>query len=104
MTHPDHTPGHPENIPGSPNPSFDCLTGRHMLIDVYDAKQVIANRGQVDRQLGCVASWCLWCGSGMSDPARVDDTTGQPIGFAPIYDFYAPDDWHRDPTKGSLPS
>lgn len=105
MTHPDQVPGHPENIPElradttlRGNPSFDCITGGHLLMEVYDAETVETDLPK--RQP--VGSWCLWCGTGAYDGERITDDG--PVGFTPIYHLHIPATWHRNPAKGSLPS
>lgn len=87
-------PGEHEAIPDSENPSFDCIVGSHMMIDVYDVDPGAAVNPR--ETIGCVASWCLWCGTGMSDPAKIDDAL-RPIGFNPHFRLYVPAGWIREP-------
>lgn len=106
MTHPDQVPGHPENIPelcidrihAPGNPSFDCITGDHILMEVYD--DATAETDLPKRQP--VGSWCLWCGTGVFDGERITDDGA--CSFTPVYHLHIPATWHRDPAKGSLPS
>ena len=65
------------------NPSFDCITGRHLFADVHD--------GEV-----CVGGWCLWCGTGTYDAERITDD-GRTVGFTPTYRVRVPDGFHRVP-------
>jgi hypothetical protein len=71
------------------NPSFDCITGKHMFAEMLD-KDVVA------------LSWCMWCGGGVSDPDKIADD-GTPIGFTPTISVRIPADWHRRRDLGSLP-
>jgi hypothetical protein len=99
MTHPDRIPGHPENIEGSPNPSFDCLTGRCLLMSAYDATEIFQARIRKQPRPPAVAEWCLWCGGGVSNPDRIDDETGQALDFTPAYALRVPEGWHREPER-----
>lgn len=74
--------GEHEQIDGSPNPSFDCLSGSHLDFDIHD---------QTGRHVG---SWCAWCGTGAYDDSRIT-MTGQPVGFTPTLSVRVPDGFHR---------
>lgn len=78
--------------PDTDDAAVDCLDGGHLPVDVYEIDPTNA--------AGCpnpVAGWCLWCGTGRSDPARVDDD-GQPIGFTPIFRVRTETGFHRTST------
>lgn len=70
------------------NPSFDCVTGRHMWIEVSDKN---------DRHGTVVSSWCPWCGTGVFDSARVGPDGDAP-DFVPAFNISIPDGFHRNPT------
>lgn len=81
---------------GNPQPGLACLTGNHINVLVFDTAR---DAQQYDRagltpamaqkigiDLRIAASWCLWCGSGVSDPARIaDDGTPMPGWGGPYY-------------------
>ncbi len=101
MTHPGDIPGHPENVPGAPNPSFDCITGSHMFIDIYASTEAAKAARELAEQTGapnggkdCVGGWCLWCGTAAYDGERITDD-GQPVDFTPVYVARITADWFR---------
>lgn len=67
------------------NPSFDCITGRHLFFEITD---------QTGHHVG---SWCAWCGTGAYDFRHIDHD-GQPIDFTPTITVRIPDGFHRNPT------
>lgn len=68
------------------NPSFDCVAGKHLHVDVVnEARDVV------------VGGWCLWCGTAAYDPDGITDD-GKPIGFTPNYRIRIPDGFTRERT------
>lgn len=68
------------------NPSFDCLTGAHLLFDVHDEHGTV------------VGGWCAWCGTGAYDSDRITGD-GDAVGFVPTLSVRVPDGFHRVPAN-----
>lgn len=66
--------------PGGRSPGLACIDGGHLWVDVHDGT-------------GCVAGWCLWCGTAVYDEGKIDD--GRPVGFTPVYTLRLPERFHR---------
>lgn len=83
--------GSHENLPGhgdpAANPSFDCITGRHLFFEILDG------RG------GNVGGWCPWCGTGSYDGDRIT-IDGQAVGFTPRFVVRIPEGFHRGEKAG----
>lgn len=65
-------------------PGLDCIGGHHLSMEAFDETGVL------------VVSWCLWCGTGVSDP-RALDRDSRPAGWTPTYRIRVPDGWYRQP-------
>lgn len=77
-----HGAGHGAGAGHEANPSFDCITGGHLLFDIHD------QHGQ------CVGGWCAWCGTGARDADRITDD-GTAVGFVPTLKVRVPAHFHR---------